>query len=197
MFTRLAKYIDKIISYPNSLLSAAFMVAMVFVMLGVTAEVSMRALSRAFDFSLPVLGIWDLCGLAFSIIVWGGMAAAALKGSHVAIDFLKDKLPRLPRLSLELIIALVNAGILAIVSWRLVLHGIQLGAYKTETAVLKIPYEPFVYFAAFACALTALAFLARVPEAVGKIRKEPETAEKIQQKQEAVGKVEKMKGSSV
>jgi len=182
MFTKVAKYMSKVISYPSNLLSAAFMVAMVFVMLAVTADVFMR-----YVFKSPIIGIWDLCALAFSIIVWGPMTAAALKGSHIAIDFLKDKLPRLPRLGLELLIALVSSAILGIVSWRLVLHAITLGASQTQTAVLRIPYAPFAYFAAFACAFMALAFLAGVPEAVGKIRKEPE----------AVEKVEKMKGSSV
>jgi hypothetical protein len=46
--------------------------------------------------------------------------------------------------------------------------------------VLKAPWEPFVYFAAGAVALMALVFLARVPEAAGKIRKEPEATERIQ-----------------
>jgi TRAP-type C4-dicarboxylate transport system permease small subunit len=192
VFTRLAKYIDKIISYPSNLFSAAFMVAMVFVMLVVAADVFMR-----YVFKSPIIGIWDLCALAFSIIVWGPMAAAALKGSHVAIEFLKDRLPRLPRLGLELIIALVSSVILGIVSWRLVVHAMILGASQTQTAALRIPYEPFAYFAAFACAFMALAFLARVPEAVGKIRKEPEAVGKIQKEPEAVEKVEKMKGSSI
>jgi len=177
MFTRVAKYMDKVISYPSSLLSAAFMVAMVFVMLAVTADVFMR-----YAFSKPLFGTWDLCALAFSIIVWGGMAAAALKGSHIAITFLLERFPRLPRLGLELIIGLVSGVVLGLVSWQLVKYGITfLGPNQVQTAVLRIAYEPFAYVAAFACGLTALVFLARVPEAVGKMRKEPE----------AVGKIEK------
>jgi len=193
VFTRAAKYMDKVISYPSNLLSAAFMVAMVFVMLAVTADVFMR-----YAFSKPLYGTWDLCALAFSIIVWGGMAAAALKGSHIAITFLLEKLPRLPRLGLELIIGLVSGVVLGLVSWQLVKYGIVfLGPNQAATAVLRIAYEPFVYVAASACGLTALVFLARVPEAVGRIRKEPETVEKIRKEPEAAGKIEKMKGSSV
>ena len=112
------------------------------------------------------------------------------------MTFLVERLPRLPRLGLELIIALVCSVMLGMVSWRLVLHAMILGASQTQTAALRIPYEPFGYFAAFACAMMALAFLARVPEAVGKIRKEPEAAERTQRELEAVEKIEKMKGSS-
>ena len=167
MFTRAAKYIDKVVSYPSNLLSAAAMVAIVFVVLAVVVDVTMR-----YVFNSPLYGIWDLCTLAFCIIVWGPMAMAAFKGSHVALTFLLEKFPRLPRLGLELIINLVTSGVLGIVSWRLLLHGILLGKSITQTGVLRIPYEPFVYFAAFACAMMALVFLARVPETVGKIRKE-------------------------
>jgi TRAP-type C4-dicarboxylate transport system permease small subunit len=125
------------------------------------------------------------------------MALGASKGSHVAMTFLVDRLPRLPRLGLDLIMNLVIGGILGIVSWRLLLLGILIGKSMTQTGVLRIPYEPFVYFAAFACAVMALVFLARVPETVGRIRKESETVGKIQKEPETVGKIEKIKGSSV
>jgi TRAP-type C4-dicarboxylate transport system permease small subunit len=147
-------------------------------------------------FNSPIYGLWDLCALAFAIIVWGPMAMGASKGSHVAMTFLVDKLPRLPRLGLELVVNLVTAGILGIVSWRLVLHGIEFGESQVVTGILRIAYEPFVFFAAFSCAVMALVFLARVPESVGKIRKEPETAGKIQKEPETAGKMEKIKGSS-
>ena len=167
MFTRAAKYMTKVISYPSNLLAAAAMVAMVFCMLAVTADVFMR-----YVFGSSILAVWDLSTLAFAVIVWGPMAMAALKGTHIALSFLLNKFPRLPRLGLELIISLVTSGMLGMVSWRLLMHAIILGEQRTHTALLKLPYAPIVYFAAFACAIMALAFLARFPETVGKIRKE-------------------------
>jgi len=82
MFTRAAKYMTKVISYPSNLLAAIAMVAMVFLMLSVTVDVFMR---YVFNSSIP---IWDLNILAFAVIVWGPMAMAALKGSHIALSFL-------------------------------------------------------------------------------------------------------------
>jgi TRAP-type C4-dicarboxylate transport system permease small subunit len=192
MFTRVAKYMNKGLSYPSNLLSAAAMVAIAFVVLAVVADVFMR-----YAFNSPIFGTWDLCRLAFTVIVWGPMAMAAMKGSHVAVTFLLEKLPRLPRLGAELIIALVTTGMLGLVSWRLVMQGIVLQTTGTETGTLRISYAPFAYFTAFACAVMALAFLARVPETVGKIRKEPEAVGKTQEQAEGVAKLEKMKGSSV
>jgi TRAP-type C4-dicarboxylate transport system permease small subunit len=173
MFTRAAKYMNKVISYPSNILSGAAMVAMVFVMLAVSADVFMR-----FVFKSPILGIWDLSTLAFVIIVWGPMAMAAVKGSHIMLTFLVDRLPRSPRLGLELVISLVTSGMLGMVSWRLLIHAMDMGATQTQTATLKLPYEPLGYFAAFACAIMTLAFLARFPGIVGRIRKEPENVDK-------------------
>jgi len=167
MFTRAAKYINKALSYPSNLLAAMAMVAMVFAMMAVVVDV----IGRWF-FNSPIVGIWDLITLSFAILVWGPMALAAFKGSHVALTFLLDKLPRLPRLVLELIIALVTSGILGILAWRLVVYGIYLGETKSWTGTLKVPYEPFLYFAAAGTAVMALVFLAGVPAALGKFRKE-------------------------
>jgi TRAP-type C4-dicarboxylate transport system permease small subunit len=192
MFTRAAKYMDKVLSYPSNLLAVCAMVAVVFVVLSVVADVFMR-----YVFSSPIQGTWDLGRLAYAVIVWGPMAMAALKGNHIALTFLLEKFPRLPRLGLELIIALVTTGMLGIVSWRLVVLGITLGATGTETGTLRIAYGPFVYFTASACAVMTLVFLARVPETAGKIRKEREAVEEIQKEPETVEKIEKMKGSSI
>jgi TRAP-type C4-dicarboxylate transport system permease small subunit len=167
MFTRAANRIVKALSYPSNVLSAAGMVAMVFVMMAVVVTVLARWL---FDF--PIKGTLDLVTLAFAVMVWGPMAMAALRGSHTALTFVLDRLPRLPHLVVEVIIALLTSGILGMLTWRLVAHGIRLGETVSRTGVLKIPYEPFVYFGAAGCAVMTLVFLARIPEIVGKIRKE-------------------------
>ena len=167
MFTSAAENMKKGLSYPSRVLSAAAMVAMVAVMLAVTADVFMR-----YVFSSPIKGVWDFSTLCFAIIVWGPMTMAALKGSHIVLGFLLDRFPRLLRLGLQLIISLVVSGMLAMVSWRLFMRAVLVGTTKVLTPTLRIPYEPFVYFTAVACALMALAFLTNFPEAIGKIRKE-------------------------
>jgi C4-dicarboxylate transporter DctM subunit len=178
MFTKAAKHIDKVLSYPSNLLSAMAMVAMVVVMLAVVADVL-----RRWIFHASIRGTYDIVDMAFAIIVWGPMAMAAFKGSHVTMTVLLDRLPRMPRLVLEVIIWLVSAGMLGTLSWRLVTYGISIAGWATQTGrtgILGIPISPFVYLTAFACAITALVFLARVPETVGKIRREPEAVEKLQ-----------------
>jgi TRAP-type C4-dicarboxylate transport system permease small subunit len=167
MFTKAAEYMKKGLSYPSNLMTAIAMVAMVFFAVGVTIDVSLR-----YIFGISIFGLWDLNRLAYAVIVWGPMAMAAFKGSHITLTFLLDKFPRLPRLGLELIISLVTSGILAMVSYRLFVNAIMLGQQQTSTAVLRLPYEPIGYFAAFACAVMALAFLTRFPETLGKIRGE-------------------------
>lgn len=167
MFIRAAEYMKKVLSYPSNLVAGMSMVAMVFTMVVVIANVFSRWLANS-----PLRGTSDLVTLAFVLIVWGPMAMAAFKGSHIALTAVLDRLPRLPRLVMQLIIALVSSGILGMVTWRLVMYGIRQGEILSRTGVLKIPWEPFVYFAAVCTGLLSLVFLARVPETVGKIRKE-------------------------
>ncbi|UCD22748.1 MAG: TRAP transporter small permease [Chloroflexota bacterium] len=167
MFTKASEYMKKLISYPSSVMFGAAMVAMIFVMLAVSADVFMR-----YAFDSPIVGVWDLCTMAFAIIIWGPMAYAALKGSHIALTFLLDRFPRLPRLVLQVIISLVTSAMLGLVSWRLLLHAIHLDDTEFVSPTLRIPHAPITYFAAFACLVMALAFLTRLPEALGKFRKE-------------------------
>lgn len=167
MFSKVAKHMNKVISYPSNLMSVAAMAGLVFVMLAVSADVFMR-----YVFKSPILGIWDLCTMAFAVIIWGAMTEAALRGSHIALTFLLDRFPRLPRLGLQVIISLVTSGMFGLVSWRLLLHARHLDATKFVSPTLRLPHAPVAYFAAFACMIMALAFLIGLPEALGKFRKE-------------------------
>jgi TRAP-type C4-dicarboxylate transport system permease small subunit len=166
---------NKVLSYPTNLLNAVTMVAMVFVVLAVTIAVTKRYLT-----GWDIYGMRDLTTIGFCVIVWGPMAWAALKGMHIRLTFVVDRLPRLLGLSLELIGELVSGVMLGVVSWQLVVNAILLGTNQTQTGVLHLPFAPWGYFTAAACAVMALAFLAKVPETLGKIRKEPETVGKIQ-----------------
>jgi TRAP-type C4-dicarboxylate transport system permease small subunit len=175
MFTRAAKHISRILSYPANLLNAATMVAMIFVMLIVTIEVTKRYIT-----GWDIYGVRDLTTIGFSVIVWGPMAWAALKGMHIRLTFVVDRLPRLLGLSLELIGELVSGVILGMVSWQLVAYAMTMAANRVDTGVLRLPLAPWGYFAAVACGVMALAFLAKIPETIGKIRKEPESMAKVQ-----------------
>lgn len=167
MFTRVAEYMKKGLSYPSKIMFGAAMVAMVFVMLAVSADVFMRKV-----FGSGIVGQWDLSTLAFAVIIWGPMTLTALKGNHIALTFLLDRFPRLPKLGLQVIISLVTSGVLGLVSWRVLLHAIDLDKQHFVSPTLRIPHAPIAYFAAFACFIMALAFLIGLPEALGKFRKE-------------------------
>jgi len=167
MFTKAAEYMKKGLSYPSDFMFGAAMVAMVFVMLAVSADVFMR-----YVFGSSIDGVWDLNTMAFVIIIWGPMTVTALRGSHIALTFLLDRFPRLPRLGLQVIISLVTSGMLGLVSWRVLLHAIDLDVQGFVSPTLRLPHAPLAYFAAFACFIMALAFLIGLPEALGKFRKE-------------------------
>ena len=167
MFTKAAEYMKKGISYPSDLLSFVAMAAMAYVTLAVTVDVFFQKV-----FHSPIYGLWDTCMFAFAVIIWGPMVLTALKGSHIALTFLLDKFPRLPRLCLQLIITLVTSGILGLTSWQVLLYGIHLQETKMGSPTLNIPYAPLAYFIAISCFIMGLAFLIKFPETIGEIRRE-------------------------
>ncbi len=159
-----AKYIQALVSPLSNLLTGISMVAMVFVMLLVVADVFMRSV-----FNAPIRGTHDLTILAFALIVFLPMSIAALKDRHVSLLIAVERLPRVGRLVIESVMMLAVTGVLGIVTWRLLLQGQRLQATNAETALLGIPTPPFLYLATFAFALMTLVFLARVLEALSKI----------------------------
>lgn len=167
MFTKVAKYLNRGLYRICDLSAAMGMFALVVVMVVVVVAVFARWL-----FNVQIRGTWEIVTLCFAVIVWGPMAMAAIKGQHIALTLITDRLPRLPRLGLEIAIDLVSGGVFGLLCWRLVEHGIQLGLVFSRSALLKIPYAPFVYFAAAAVALMALAFLTKIPVTIGKMREE-------------------------
>ena len=164
MVNRVAKYLKVAISPLSSFITDIGAVAMVLVMLLVVADVCMRRF-----FNSPIRGSGDLVILGFSMIAFFPMASAALKGEHVILNILTEKMPRVPRSVLELIMMLATTGILGIASWRLCLQGMRLQDMNSQTALLGVPYPPFLYLATFAFALMALVFFVKAIESLSKL----------------------------
>ena len=164
MINKVAEYSKKLITPISQFWVVISMVAMVLVVLFIVADVFMRAV-----FNSPIRGTSDLVILAFSMIAFFPMALAALEGHHVALDVLVTRFPRAPRYTLELIMNLITTGILGVVTWRLLLHGMRLQSMNSETVLLGIPFSPFLYLATFAFALMTLAFLIKAIESLSKV----------------------------
>ncbi len=167
MVNRVAKYLHKVLSPPSNVLTSIGSAAMVFIMLLVVADVFMRE-----AFNSPIRGSGDLVILAFSMMAFFGMAAAALENEHVALTDILRRFPRVPRYTIEIAMMSITTVALGITTWRLLMQGLRLQSMEGVTAILRIPVPPFLYLATFAFALMTLVYLMKTFESITRIRGE-------------------------
>lgn len=167
MVNRVAKYMKKVLSPPSNVLTGIGSIALVFIMLIVSADVFMRS-----AFNSPIRGSGDLVILAFSMIAFFGMASAALEGEHVMLNAIVEKLPRVLRHTIQAAMMFITTMALGFTTWRLCMQGLRLQSMDAVTAILRIPTPPFLYLATLAFALMTLVFLMKTFESITRIRGE-------------------------
>lgn len=110
-------------------------------------------------FNAPVRGATEVTELLLAAVIFIGLPAVTLDREHITVDLLTDKLALPVRRILQSLMALVSAGVLGLIAWRLWVVAAQIGGYNGTTPSLKIPLAPLGYFMAFMCALAALILL--------------------------------------
>ena len=140
------------------LVLAAACAVLLFALMGVTVwDVVGRYL-----FSAPLLGASEMTELLLATIVFVGLPAVCLDDGHVGVDLVTSRFRgRLNDLRL-LAARLVVAGVLAVVAWRLYVHGTRLSSYGERSIFLHLPVGPVALAAAAMCALAVLAILALI-----------------------------------
>ena len=113
-------------------------------------------------FSRPLLGASEMTELLLAAVVFAGLPAVCLDDGHVTVDLVTARLPRWT-MGVQLLAArLVTAAALALVAWRLAIHGERVTGYGEVSMFLRLPVGPVAYGAAVLCALGAGLTLALV-----------------------------------
>jgi len=165
MLGRIADYGNKVVSPISRVLNYICMVALVLVNALIVADVLLRRLANS-----PIHGTSDVRSLAFSIIVFCSLAWGAVNNRHIELDLITRRLPKTAQRILEVIMIFLTTVILGVMGWQIMMQGISLQAYHAESTILEIPMHPFLYVAAFASLMLALAFLVRLLRAIGNLR---------------------------
>ena len=108
----------------------------------------------------PVPGAAELTELMLACVIFLGLPAASLDRDHINVDVLVQRLPRGLRGLLDRVVALLSAGVLLVVAWRLWKIGDQIAGYDGITPTLELPVAPVAYGVALLAALSALVTLA-------------------------------------
>ncbi len=136
-------------------------IILMVLMFTTTADVAGR-----YFFNQPLIGVFDLTHFAVLLMVFFGLAYCGIKGGHVAIELIYDKLNRSVAKVLDRIINLVGALLFLMIAWRTVIQSIDIIEFKESSQLLLIPYYPFYWLVAFGCAMFAMVMILRmfIPE---------------------------------
>jgi TRAP-type C4-dicarboxylate transport system permease small subunit len=104
----------------------------------------------------PLIGATEMTELLLAAIIFVGLPAASLDGEHIAVDFISSRTPQAIEPFRRALIAIISAGVLGVVCWRLWIVGDNLSGYGAVTDSLDIPVAPVAYLTSV---LTGIAVL--------------------------------------
>lgn len=136
-------------------LIAAFVMAVTFV------GVVMR-----YVFRNPLMGGFEMIEIGMGLMVFTALPLMVRRRGNISVTVLSEKLPpALARLA-NILSDLIGAGLCAFIAWRVWLQGERLLSYGEVTMELRVPKGLIAQSMAVLLAVTALAFLVCVLEAM-------------------------------
>ncbi len=119
-------------------LSAVGMVVTFVLMFITTIDVILRKVS-----DLSVRGSYEMTEMGMVILIFFGIAALQVARGHVRVDMFAEKFPRTVRLVLDVVIMVIEAGVMGYMTYCGVLKTISDFDKSLGTSVLGIPTWPF------------------------------------------------------
>lgn len=110
-------------------------------------------------FSKPIRSTYEVCQLFMLIVLSLCWAYTESVGGHVRVDIFEVFFPRLLRRILSIVMQLLGLAVFVILTWSLVVTGIQFNKIGSNTDALEIPYSPFAFLMALGATLTVIVIL--------------------------------------
>ena len=145
----------------NRLISGVGAVFLIPLMLITTADVICRDL-----FNRPVAGAVELSGYFLAVFVLLGLGYTQQVKGHVEVSVITSRLPRSPRLILNIITTLMGLFIFSILVWQGLVVGMR---ERTVSDMLRVPQYPFRLLVAVAAFSVCLEFLVDIGDSIRKL----------------------------
>ena len=126
----------------------------VLVMILIVSNIILRKL-----FNNPILGTYELVGFLTALGVGFALARCAFQNSHIAIDFIMERLPSRPQAFIAAIINAVSAVFWAAAVWFLIKYAQAMKIKGLVSPSAEIPVYPFIYLVAIGLAGLCLVLL--------------------------------------
>ncbi|VFQ44236.1 TRAP transporter small permease [Desulfoluna butyratoxydans] len=95
-------------------------------------------------FRSPIAGTYETVGFLSALMVAFALADTTLKGGHIAVAFLAEKLPPAPAKWLDRTVTLVLILLFGLLTLRMGSHALELKDAAEVSMTLKIPVWPVV-----------------------------------------------------
>ncbi len=157
---RLEKQIDNLTRRFNWLAAGAILVMMLLTCLDVVLRL----------FRHPIPGTYELVGLMGTVGVSFALAYTTLKGGHVTVEFLTNRMPRKVQHIVVAAGEFFSAVLFGIIAWQSTLYALDLKQVGEVSLTIEIPVYPFVFSIAFGSLLVFLVLAVNFYKSLKRIR---------------------------
>jgi len=156
------KHFEKSIRAVSQVCDRVAQLAVVAMMLIAVGNIVLRVIWR------PVYGTYDMITVVGSIAVAFALAYCAVRGGHIAVEIIVQRLPLMAQAVIGSITGILSLGIFAIITWQLWLYGTDMWRVGNVTMSIYIPFYPFIYGVSFGCGVLLLVILVDLIKSVAK-----------------------------
>lgn len=111
------------------------------------------------QFGVPIYGTVEIAAFCTAGVIALGLTRCGLDGGHIAVTFVVDKFPFIPRKVISSIMSLVCIVITALIAWQSFVYAANMAAKGETTGSLYMPIYPIIYIIAVSFVGLALAYV--------------------------------------
>lgn len=142
-FVRIEKLVDAAAEKVNLVAAAG----VAFIMFLTVADVIGRL------FGSPVRGTYEIVGFVGAVIISFALPYTSVKNGHISVDILMMKMPRMVRVVVYSINALVSMVLFGVITWQSAVYAHSLRLSGEVSPTLQMPVYPFIYGVAVGCGM--------------------------------------------
>jgi TRAP-type C4-dicarboxylate transport system permease small subunit len=120
----------------------------------------------------PIPGVYEVVAFLGIAVTMFALPGATLKKTHVAVDMLTEKLGETAKTILRVFTRILVIIFFFLTAWYLYKMGMRYMNTKTVTMMLRVPFYPVIFMAAFASLVQCLVGICEIFA-----REEPKTIE--------------------
>jgi len=146
--------IDRVVRFVAFWIGGLFLFALTLI---TVMDVTLRS-----AFNSPIFGGQDIAQLFLITVVCSSIAYSGRSGGQVAVELLEGFSGTVTMRYMDIVIKLISAVMLGVLSWHLVISGIEAHQFGEATLTLLISFGPFFILLAIGILLYLLVLLAEI-----------------------------------